>query len=240
MRLAVLACFSLSLLCGQTWGPGPGSQPDYSLIYTGRLFGYFRYSDLQTSSDRGCPDAQSPPLSPQVKLFRATLAEARSSRQKLVAMGENFAPDLLARAVVNKSAGTPHFGEMLNKDVVSAGADHVLSDNVGCFLRLMHFDATVPGQQDFYYGPERLRQIARFLASPGDGQYKPVQMLAANLVISSVVRSPNPRKGNEALAPEVRRALEAASPVQFDLPSTVLPWLKQVALKGGEQGGRGL
>lgn len=92
-----------------------------------------------------------------------------------------------------------------------------------------------PANRTFTYGPERLRQIARFLASPGDGQYKPVQMLAANLVISSVVRSPNPRKGNEALAPEVRRALEAASPVQFDLPSTVLPWLKQVALKGGEQ-----
>src|SRR5581483_12197510 len=99
--------------------------------------------------------------------------------------GENFAPELLARAVLDREPGSPHSGEMISKDVFAAGAHSVASDNVACFLRLMGFDAIVPGQQDFYYGPERLRQMARFLAEPAGGAYHSVAMLAANLAVSS-------------------------------------------------------
>ena len=231
------ACFVLFLLTAftgdaQTWGPPPGAQPAYSLVYTGKLFGYFRYPDIQTSADRGCPDVASTPLPPQVKQFQSLLQSLVSPGRELVAMGENFAPELLSRSVRIQTPGSPHYGEMVNKDVVATERGEVLSDNVACFLRLLGFDAIVPGQQDFYYGPERLRQLARFLASPGSPSYKPVQMLAANLVISSSLRHRNPplRANGRPTPSEI--AITASSLVHFELPSAVMPWLPSVAARG--------
>ncbi len=217
---------------GQTWGPPPHAQPDYSIIYTGKLFGYFRYPDVQASTDRGCPDLGNTPLPPQVELFQRTLAQMHSDKQELVAMGENFAPELLARTVRNKTPGTAHYRQMISKDVLADREGHISSDNVGCFLRLMGFNAVVPGQQDFYYGPEHLREIARFLARSGNAVYQPVQMLAANLVIRSVVRNQTPRLPDGELPGRMREALESDSAIAFDLPSTVLPWLKDVGVQG--------
>ena len=72
------------------------------------------------------------------------------------------------------------------------GTSTIGRDNVGCFLSYMHYDAVVPGKHDFYYGPERLRQLARFMASipmQGDTNFNPnftpVQMLAANMMIKT-------------------------------------------------------
>ncbi len=226
--MAVLA----SVASAQIWGPPTGAKPAYSVVYTGRLFGYFRYPDVQTSSDRGCPDNATTPLPPQVELFRSTLNQLRFGEPELLAMGENFAPELLARAVRNEVPGTPHYGEMVNKDVFSTGDNEIASDNVACFLRLMAFDAVVPGQQDFYYGPERLRKIARFLARPAGSGYRPVQMIGANLVIGSVVRNPNPPLPNGDLPPSIRRALDGTAPVRFELPSGILPWLKHIPISG--------
>ncbi len=233
MRIAFAAfAIFVSAASAQTWGPPLGAKPAYSLLYTGRLFGYYRYPDVQTSSDRGCPDVATTPLPPQVELFRSTLNELRSGQPELVAMGENFAPELLARAAQNKTPATPHYGELVDKDVLSVGEKEIPSDNVACFLRLMGFDAVVPGQQDFYYGPERLRKIARFLAQPSTGDYKSVQMIASNLVIGSVVRNPNPPVPNGELPAQIRRALDDPAPVHFDLPSTALPWLRHVPISG--------
>jgi 5'-nucleotidase, C-terminal domain len=216
----------------QTWGPPSGAKPDYSLIYTGKLFGYFRYPDIQTSTDQGCPNVANAPLPPQVELLRTTLRQIHSENQELVAMGENFAPELLSRELRNNSPGTPHFGKLVSKDILTENGGKVSSDNVGCFLRLMGFDAIVPGQQDFYYGPEHLRQIARFLAQPGSAGYKPVQMLAANLVIRSTVRKQAPRLPISELPAQIRDALDDSVPFHFDLPSAVMPWLKEVAIAG--------
>jgi hypothetical protein len=100
----------------------------------------------------------------------------------------------------------------------------------------MGFSAIVPGQQDFYYGPGRLRKLARFLARPGDRNYQPVQMLAANLVISSAERKPRPRLPVSLLRPAVRDALQDESADLFELPSKVLPWLKRVNASGSGGG----
>jgi hypothetical protein len=205
------------------------------VLYTGRLFGYFRYPDIQASTDQGCPDVATTPLPPQAALFLSTLEKLRSAHQPLVSMGENFAPELLARAVLDRTPGSPQRGELINKDVLTAESDHIASDNVACFLRFMGFDAVVPGQQDFYYGPERLRQIARFLAQPGEGPYHPVQMLGANLIVSSALRKANPPLGPSELPAPIRSALENAAPFRFEIPSTVLPWIARIGLQGSAQ-----
>lgn len=230
-RLALLALLAASAFA-QSWGPPPGANPTYSLLYTGRLFGYFRYPDVQATTDSGCPEPAARPLPPQVKLFRSTVERLHSEHQPLVAMGGNFAPELLARTELNKTPGTPHFGEMISKDIFAANAHPIASDNVACFLRLMGFDAVVPGQEDFYYGPERLREIGLFLDQPGAAPYRPVKMLAANLAISSVVRNAAPRLPSAGLPAEIRQALDGPAPFRFDLPSFVLPWLTEVHIRG--------
>src|SRR5208282_915671 len=73
---------------------------------------------------------------------------------------------------------------------LSNGDGTIPTDNVACFLRRAGYAAIVPGKYDFYYGPERLRELARFLASPEEaGGYRPVEMLGANLVIDTEWKS---------------------------------------------------
>lgn len=83
-----------------------------------------------------------------------------------------------------------HYRWLLDRLVRGVGT--IPTDNVGCFLRHAGYAAIVPGKYDFYFGPERLRELARFLASKEefgpDGKtiaFKPVQMLGANLVIET-------------------------------------------------------
>jgi hypothetical protein len=65
------------------------------------------------------------------------------------------------------------------------GEGTVPTDNVACFLAAAGFTAVVPGRHDFYFGAERVRQLARFMANTS-GSGKPVQMLGANLIIKSI------------------------------------------------------
>lgn len=68
---------------------------------------------------------------------------------------------------------------------IARGEGTVGTDNVACFLGRAHYVAVVPGPHDFYFGAERLRQLARFMASLKQAGYEPVQMLAANLAIQT-------------------------------------------------------
>src|SRR5262249_26243662 len=92
------------------------------------------------------------------------------------------------------------------RDRVASGHGTIPTDNVGCFIRRAGSSAIVPGKHDFYFGPERLRELARFLASPppsptagvaapdqaaGNAQ-KAVQMLASNLIIKTTWIDPKP------------------------------------------------
>ena len=234
----------------QNWIPAPGAKPAYSVVYTGRLFGYFRYPDVQSSSQKGCPSEQDVPLPPQVTQFRSALQRIHSSGDVLVSMGDNFAPELLSRTIRNDLSGTAHQGEMVSKNLFDpepqgaswipvmsslsrqAGSVEgtVPSDNVGCFFRLMQFDAVVPGFDDFYFGPARLREIARFLAGPAAGNERPTQLLAANLLIRPTgAEAGSPFPASQLPRP-LRQAFAPSEAVHFDLPSDVLPWLKQVAV----------
>lgn len=240
---------------GGPWGPGADAKPTYSVVYTGRMFGYFRYPDVQRSDQQGCPDMANVPMPAAVAAYRRTLQAMRptdGTPEVLVSMGDDFAPELLARDMVDeRSGGGEDHGRMVRKDLFTATPDGkswwldepdkdgnartmpenkgtIPSDNVGCFLRLMGFQAVVPGEQDFYFGPERLRQLARFLAAPQNGPYAPVQMLAANLTIVTTPHNPPVPLPAGTLPEQVQRALRASSAVKIELPQHVMPWLRSV------------
>jgi hypothetical protein len=68
----------------------------------------------------------------------------------------------------------------------SQGTATIGTDNVACFLSYAGYAALVPGPEDFYFDPERLRMLARFMAGiKKSAQYGPVQMLAANLAVKT-------------------------------------------------------
>src|SRR5215472_2075391 len=57
------------------------------------------------------------------------------------------------------------------------GEDMIPTDNVACFLSYAGYAAIVPGKHDFQYGTERLRALARLLASLDQPGFSKVQML---------------------------------------------------------------
>jgi hypothetical protein len=180
------------------------------LVYTGRLLGYFRVPSLQDySATNGCPAAIT--RSKAAVAFDVLQTEIGKPKAILVGTGDNFAPQLEARvfseppdngdkyAVGNKEL---YFGsndgwvlyEKLHLDQykelrenIAEGKGTIPNDNVACFLRNAGYAAIVPGKHDFYFGAERVRQFARFLATPAADKsgYHPVQMLGANLVIKT-------------------------------------------------------
>ena len=77
----------------------------------------------------------------------------------------------------------------LHKRLVN-GTNTIPSDNVACYLAAAGYVAVVPGKHDFYFGPERLRQLARFMADTNATGLDPVQMLGANLVIKTSLIKP--------------------------------------------------
>src|SRR5688500_1757222 len=87
-----------------------------------------------------------------------------------------------------------------------AGAGTAGFDIDACFFRLAGFVAVVPGREDFRFGPERLRQLARYLASEAPGGTQ-VQMLGANLVIDTIsVKPPHAKRANVIKARNYSRA----------------------------------
>lgn len=183
------------------------SEEKVSVIYTGKLLGYFRVPSLQKLEDfKGCY----PTSSEDSSAARKFLAMRRTNPDAiLVGTGDNFAPELEARKfsmrfarnqsypISNKElyfgkdrSWIPYFEiqEEKNKDLrqrIADGYGTIPTDNVGCFLRAAHYAAVVPGKHDFYFGVERVRQFARLLAEPRTGEFEPVQMLGANIVIKT-------------------------------------------------------
>ena len=136
----------------------------------------------------------------------------------LVGTGDNFAPEIEARDFCDPPAGQPGDGknyqrvgkELFDWDAISKqwirsdshsqgnatpanGHFMIPTDNVANFFVKEGYAALVPGKQDFYFGPERIRELARFMATQpipstsgtlhsNDGG---VQMLGANIVIET-------------------------------------------------------
>ncbi len=199
--------------------------------------------------------------SPVASALRKQVAEFRSAGgpSLLLGLGDNFAMDFRARTVlVRRADGSarwvrkdqlvfdaerkawadlndkrdPREQARLNAQLLKEDPpiDH---DNVAAFIKDIGFDAIVPGRQDFYYGPRRLRQLAGLLAS-GD---RPVPTLAANLVIRATNAKPVPAKSAHRL--EEERGFASSHPVLgWTPPSAPLPWMRRVRLRNAFTGGR--
>jgi len=112
-------------------------------------------------------------------------------------------------------------------DRLQNGTNDVPSDNVACYLAAAGYAAVVPGKHDFYFGPERLRQLARFMADGEKTGFNPVHMLGANLVIkTSLIKPP------EVAEEEKKWAWPEGSPLlNVDDGSEVYPWLTHARVK---------
>ena len=112
-------------------------------------------------------------------------------------------------------------------DRLLKGTNDVPSDNVACYLAAAGYAAVIPGKHDFYFGPERLRQLARFMADGKKTGFNPVQMLGANLVIkTSLIKPP------EVAEDEKKWAWPEKTPLlNVDDGSEVYPWLTHARVK---------
>lgn len=234
-------------------------QNQTDIIYTGRLLGYSRVPSLQAfNASAGCLPA-SPNDSEAATDFLGKRNTNSYNTAILVGTGDNFSPQLEARifdhppsdpkrpgsyAVGNKelyfSDGTNwHFYRNVPQAVervINAGLGTISTDNVGCFLRAAGFSAIVPGKHDFYFGVERVRHLARFLArTKQEYAYEPVQMLGANLVLKTSPITP------KSIPPTLKET------PWFDLEwnsdyevmnvgdgSSVYPWLTYVKIQIGK------
>ena len=212
MLFLIILLSSVLIVKAQNQQPAKDDQPsppiNVDVVYTGRLFGYFRSPSVQQiKATPGCHEGDS--RSPAADRFLEKQKVSFTKSTVLVGTGDNFAPQLEAREfavdskpneyvpgkkelyVGNGNEWLPYkelkkpANETLRK-LIESGKGTIPSDNVACFLRRAGYAAIVPGKHDFYFGPERLRQLARFLARPAeDGGFTPVQMLGANLVMKT-------------------------------------------------------
>ena len=120
------------------------------------------------------------------------------------------------------------------------GRSTVDHDNVADFFLKAQYDALVPGKHDFYYGPERLRQLARYMAAGRNGAS--VLMLGANLVVRTTDTNET-AKQHESIRKRSRpywivdkktdgnkEIVVAENPMSWSLPDGVLPWNRKFVL----------
>ena len=251
--ITLCSLIAASAIFAQKENPTPTPLPP-PIIYTGKLIGYFRSPSLQPSDQIGCPAKDSKNASRAAAVVFAT---ALPDKKILVGTGDNFSPQFEARtfspAPLPSSSGAPagrfppaqkelyswfqdqnrwvFYTEVEKYDVlqkrIQEGKNTIPSDNVACYLVAEGYDAVVPGKHDFYFGPERLRQLARFMADKQATGSNVVQMLGANLVIKTSLISP----------PEVAEDKKKWEwPEQFSLVNVadgkeVYPWLTHARVK---------
>lgn len=246
-------CFSQS--GSSTAGSDSGKT---QIIYTGKLLGYFRFPSRQPSTLYRCPDLY-PLETGDARLSSAAfefLNQREKSKAVLVGTGDNFAPQLEARVLDPAPPPNPgsyprgnkelFYGDGNNwigfdqvqpgsplQDRLNRGVGAIPLDNVGCFLAAARYDAVVPGKHDFYFGAERVRHLARFMASINSPKpYKPVQMLGANLVLRTVPINPQPISPSQIEKPEFKTEWPETLPVLSPTAGqTVYPWFSYVRLK---------
>ncbi len=194
------------------------------ILYTGKTFGYFRVPDWQGPSalGDGCKDPahqkdKSDAVGEFEKLLKTEFHPETSQGAILLGTGDNFAPEIEAREFCDPPTGQPGVGKSyqrvgkelfdwdakskswIRSDSPSGVNSHFMipTDNVANFFLREGYAALVPGKQDFYFGPERIRELARFLAtqpipstsSTLHSEDQGVQMLGANIVIETKWRT---------------------------------------------------
>src|SRR5712671_5823964 len=197
LRNAFLAIISLVLLVNflSTDARAQGA-PDLRIVMTGYLLGYHRVPDVQPTdflgdclfgTDATTPWAKASPAALDLK-NKGEVPFTHDGSAIFVGMGDNFGVELYSRTYGVADGGAhPEdlHPKLRNPGPWPSNASLQIGDNVGCFLSLAGYDVIVPGKEDFYFGPERLRRIAQRLASvpeTKDSPFHPVPMLAANLV----------------------------------------------------------
>jgi hypothetical protein len=174
--------------------------------------GHFRSPDVQGKGvdGSGCPNVPDPTVSWSVAAtdFRSALDDAHVEAgvpTVLLGTGDNFAPELEAREFCEVPAqgrndernGKEFFTWDGNQWVVntvdiqqSAVRRNIPFDNVANFFVKEGYAALVPGKHDFYFGPERLRELANYLATTPIPlglklHLENVQMLGANIAVQT-------------------------------------------------------
>lgn len=139
-------------------------------------------------------------LPPQTPAYAFLSDQHRPDGDLLVGMGDNFGVTLESRSYRDPNSGEIH---AKSRDLIDPSNGNPwyrmpmerIGDNVGCFFFQAHYDALVPGKDDFYFGPERLRSIAARLARArakfiADSEHTPEEthpafMLASNMVVKT-------------------------------------------------------
>jgi hypothetical protein len=184
----------------------------------------------------------------------------------LLGTGDNFGPNYGARVFDSPSdAGDHHHEKELynwdwesnswkyyqaparnSDEVTRSGQGTIPTDNVGCFLAYAGYTAVVPGKLDFRYGAERLRELARFLASIRQPGFQPVQMLGSNLVIQTTWTSDH-KPLTETQEPPLDYVTKLdPNPVDPDMSFTfdsgfldkgsVYPWIRSIPIQSKNLG----
>jgi hypothetical protein len=192
---------------------GNGKPGSLKVFFTGFLLGYYRLPQWQSADfEPTCPRPEednrswkrdlklgdTDPDSPAKQFIDLLntgtkdgiqVAQPRNPGDLLVGMGDNFAVALEARAFRRHQDRLWQLTAKSRdlKDWPASPSMSLIGDNVGCFLYQAGYDAVVPGKNDFYFGPERLRRIAdRLAAAPViPGNLDPLRVLAANLVLKT-------------------------------------------------------
>ena len=252
-----LAVFGIPGLFAQPPIPGApaADRKPYTILYTGRLMGYARTPDSQTLQTHGGDPNRI--AAQYIALFK-NMAEklnpvgtppAAMHPFFRLGMGDNFAPDLFARtfdtgaAVRQPKDRYSFYNGVWKWDATKdpkdpqaacrefdAGMGHtsIGYDNVAQFLVSAGYQVLVPGKHDFYYGPERLRDLARLL------QKDDVRILGANLIVSTA-RAPQfdnvyPRTPERLVDHPYLGDFHSIAP---DLPELTLPYKRQFVVKNG-------
>jgi len=225
-------------------GPEAKNAPNLKILFTGYLLGYFRVPDVQREDFlKDCPPGEGKDdwegASPTAKALYDALHDKgeipfRSDANTIfVGMGDNFGVELYSRTYgvgVGRNGDTaedlhPKLREP--GDAWQPSDDGKIGDNVGCFLSMAGYTAVVPGKEDLYFGPERLRRIAQRLDSAHLSHRVP--MLAANLIEqTSYWKDPAKIPDSEKelnFAPGLPVGIQA---VEVSEGSKVLPFLRKI------------
>jgi len=234
-----------------------------NILFTGRLMGYFRIPTWQSgqnvNANLPCPAPPTLNASQQASNLLRTTEPYRYQSRLLLGTGDNFALHLPSRVLepppfspgqnakdqFDWDSDPSHPGWVVPRsskevdDRLSQGGVIIPTDNVGCFLAKAGYDAIVPGKEDFYFGADRVRALARFLASiPAEGaDYHPVQMLAANLLIKTAWHSdhdPLPDSKKPRLQFDISDVSQTPHVVFPPEGAEILPWLAEIEVAFGE------
>lgn len=124
--------------------------------------------------------------------------------------------------ILRRDLGDVKGDESLLKEY-SGGDITIPGETVADWVAATGYRALVPGKHDFYFGPERLREISRLLET------KNVRVLGVNLLIAATRLDP-PEKRLDYMW--TRNYLKSYGAVKLKLPKKVLPWIREIEVEG--------